>query len=41
MFTKEINIKQSDIPQIWSVEAGDFANRVKNSLISSLYNFSS
>lgn len=28
MFSKEINIKQSDIPEGWSTEAADLINKV-------------
>lgn len=28
MFSKEINLKQSDIPEGWSVEAADLTNKV-------------
>lgn len=30
MFTKEINIKVTDVPQGWSIEAADFVNKVKS-----------
>jgi hypothetical protein len=28
MFSKDINIKSSDIPNGWSIEAADFINKV-------------
>ena len=28
MFSREINIKQSDIPKDWSIEAADLCNKV-------------
>jgi len=29
MMTKDINIKISDVPEGWSIEAADFVNKVK------------
>lgn len=33
MFSKEINIKQSDIPPEWSIEAADLIIKVRNLII--------